>query len=82
MSSSALVHYNPSLPLKLAADTSAYGVGAVVSHVMPNGEEHFASRTLQPSECNYVQLERGLGPNVRDKEVPSMPFWKEIYIEH
>ena len=61
VSSSVLVHYNPSLPLKLAADTLAYGVGAVVSQVMPNGEEHpiaFASRTLQPSERNYAQIEK------------------------
>ena len=35
-----LAHYDPTLPLKLAADASAYGVG--VGHfvyVMPNGEE-------------------------------------------
>ena len=58
---SVLVHYNPDLPLRLAADASAYGIGAVISHVMPNGEERpiaFASRTLQPSECNYAQLEK------------------------
>ena len=56
-----LGHYNPDLPLRLAADASAYGIGAVISHVMPNGEERpiaFASRTLQPSECNYAQLEK------------------------
>ena len=58
---SVLVHYNPDLPLRLAADASAYGIGAVISHVMPNGKERpiaFASRTLQPSECNYAQLEK------------------------
>ena len=59
--SAVLAHYNPDLPLRLAADASAYGIGAVISHVMPNGEERpiaFASRTLQPSECNYAQLEK------------------------
>ena len=61
LSSNALVHYNPSLPLKLAGDASAYGVGAVISHVMEDGSERaiaFASRTLSPSEQNYAQLER------------------------
>ena len=61
VSSSVLAHYDPILPLTLAADASAYGIGAVISHVMPNGEERpiaFSSRTLQASEQNYAQLEK------------------------
>ena len=56
-----LVHYDPDLPIRLAGDASAYGVGAVISHIMPNGSERpiaFASRTLLPSEQNYSQIER------------------------
>ena len=61
ISSQVLAHYSPELPIKMAADASAYGVGAVISHVLPNGSEHpvaFASRTLSPSECNYAQIEK------------------------
>ena len=56
-----LAHYDPHMPLHLAGDASAYGVGAVISHVYPNGSERpvvYASRTLSASERNYSQLEK------------------------
>ena len=61
--SKVLVHCDSTLrlPLKLAGDASNYGIGAVISHVMPDGTEHpiaFASRTLLPSERNYFQIEK------------------------
>ena len=42
-------------------DASSVGLGAVISHIFPSGEERpiaFASRTLLSSECNYSQIEK------------------------
>ena len=60
-SSDVLVHFDPEMDLLLACDASAYGVGAVLSHKMPDGSERpiaFASRTLTKVERKYSQIER------------------------
>ena len=60
-SAAVLFDYDPKLPLRLAGDASAYGVGAVISHVFPDGSERpvaFASKTLPASERNCLQLEK------------------------
>ena len=52
-SSRVLVHFDDKLPIILSCDASPYGVGAVLSHRMANGEERpicFASRTLTAAE--------------------------------
>ena len=56
-----LVHYDPKLPLRLACDASAYGLGAVLSHVMPDGGQRpiaYASKTLSKREVKYAQVEK------------------------
>ena len=56
-----MIHYDPSLPIRLAADASAYGIGAVLSHVLDDGTERpiaYVSKTLSPSEKNYAQIEK------------------------
>ncbi|XP_062387122.1 uncharacterized protein K02A2.6-like [Sardina pilchardus] len=61
LSQSVLTHYNPELPIRLACDASPYGVGGVISHILPDGQERpiaFASRTLNKAEQNYAQIER------------------------
>lgn len=61
LSNRVLVHYNPELPLLLACDASSIGVGAVISHKMPDGSEKpiaFASRMLTKAEKNYSQIEK------------------------
>ena len=56
--------FNPRLPLLLARDASAYGIGAVLAHCMPDGSEQpvgYVSRTLNSAECNYYET-LGSGP--------------------
>ena len=61
VSSQLLVHFDPDLQIVLACDASAYGIGAVISHRMPDGTERpigFMSRTLSGAEKKYAQIER------------------------
>ena len=56
-----LTHFDSALPVRVASDASPYGLGAVLSHVMPTGEERpiaFASRTLSVAEKNYSQIDK------------------------
>ena len=55
------MHFDPQLPLILACDASAYGIGTVLAHHMPDEYEKpigYASHTLNKAERNYLQLEK------------------------
>ena len=52
-SSKMLAHYDRQLPFVVSSDASAYGIGSVLSHRIPDGSEKpvaFASRRLSPTE--------------------------------
>lgn len=60
-SSSFLVHFDPNKPILIQCDASPSGVGAVLCHRMADNSIKpvaFASRTLQPAEKNYSQLDK------------------------
>ena len=61
LSSQVLVHFDPKLEIRLACDASDYGIGAVMSHRMPDGSEKpvgFFSRSLTLTERKYSQIEK------------------------
>ncbi|XP_063825507.1 uncharacterized protein K02A2.6-like [Ostrinia nubilalis] len=56
-----LVHYSTKLPIILATDASPIGVGAVISHVMPDGTERpiqMASQTLSKTQRKWSQIDK------------------------
>ena len=61
VSTPILAVYDSNLKVVLDCDASQYGIGAVLLHVYPNGDEKplaYASRTMNKSEINYSQLDK------------------------
>ena len=77
-SSNVLVHYDPKVPVVLECDTSQYGIGAVILHRFPNGNEKpiaYASRSLNLSEKNY----RGSRNHLWSHQVLHVPLWSQVH---
>ena len=76
-SEQVLTPYDPVLPVRLACDALPTGIGAVLSHVMPDGSERpvaFASRSLTKTERKYALI---------DKEALSIVWavkWFHVYL--
>ena len=60
LNSTLLVHYDPTLPISVSADSSSYGIGAVLSHRIDGVDRpvYFVSRSLTEVERRYSQVER------------------------
>lgn len=60
-SDSVIMPFDENLPIIITCDASPYGIGAVLSHILPDGREApiaFSSRTLNSTERNYSQLDK------------------------
>ncbi|KAL3122074.1 hypothetical protein niasHT_009367 [Heterodera trifolii] len=56
-----LTHFDPKMPIVVAADASKDGIGATISHVFPDKSERViehASCTFNAAQQNYSQIEK------------------------
>ena len=77
---SPLVHYDPDKELLLACDALPYGIRAVLSHKMENGDDKpiaFASQTLEIAKMHYFQLDKeSLAPC---QKISSIFVWQTVH---
>ena len=62
-----LARYSPNEEIYVASNASNLGLGVVLLHKEKDGQVkavHHASRILLPEEINYIQIEKGVGPDI------------------
>lgn len=83
VSNSVLAHFDKELPVNLACDTSPYGIGMVLGHRLPIGQEMpwaYYSRTLSSVERNYAQIDKeDLAIVAGVKKNPQLSLWQAIH---
>ena len=55
------MHFDPQLPVVVEADASPYGIGACLSHILPNESRRpvfFVSQALTSAERSYSQADK------------------------
>ena len=60
-SDEVLTHFDPTLPIGIACDASSVGIGAVLFHRYPNGNERpiaNASKILSDCQRKYSQIQK------------------------
>ena len=63
MAAPVLTRFDPKLPICVARDTSQYGIGAVISHIMPNSTEQpiaYALCSLSSTETSMHKWKKKL----------------------
>jgi len=84
VSSQILVHYDSNVPIVLAGDASAYGVGAVISHVTSDGRERPITFALQALSRLQEELptirERSPVTDLRCEEIQQLLVRPKVHI--
>lgn len=79
-----LTHFDPTQEIRVAADASSYGLGAVIFHRFADGTEKaiaHASRSMSAAERNYGQVEKeALAIVFAMKKFHKMLFGRRFYL--
>ena len=85
-SDTVLTQFNPGLPLVLSCDASPYGLGAVLSHTMPDGGGTTSGIHVKNPDTGGMQLcpnrQGGIGCYLGSEEIPPVFVWPAFHTDH